>query len=53
MSALFLKSAKTLERTLHTLEIRYGLNIEFISKETMGLEIYSICKAVLDSLILK
>ena len=30
-----------------------GLKIKFISKENMGLAIYSICKSVLDSLILK
>lgn len=44
---------KSFWATLHTFEIRYGLNIKFIKPDTMGLEIYSICKAVLDSLILK
>ena len=46
-------SEKSFWATLHTFEIKYGLNIKFIDKSHMGLEIYSICKAVLDSLILK
>ena len=36
-----------------TFEVVYGLKIKFISKENMGLAIYSICKSVMDSLILK
>lgn len=39
--------------TLHTFEVEYGLKIKFLPKENMGLAIYSICKAVLDSKILK
>ena len=38
--------------TLHTFEVQYGLKIKFIDKSQMGLEIYSICKAVLDSKII-
>lgn len=44
---------KSFWATLHTFEVVYGLKIKFISKENMGLAIYSICKSVLDSLILK
>lgn len=39
--------------TLHTFEVVYGLKIKFVSKENMWLAIYSICKSVLDSMILK
>lgn len=46
-------NVKSFWATLHTFEVRYGLKIKFIHKDNMGLEIYTICKAVLDSLILK
>ena len=46
-------SEKAFWNTLHTLEVEYGLRIKFVPKEVMGLEIYTICKAVLDSKILK
>jgi ERCC4-type nuclease len=46
-------SEKSFWATLHTFEVEYGLRIKFINKENMGLTIYSICKAVLDSKILK
>lgn len=36
---------------VHSIEIKYGLNIKFISKENMGLEIYTLCKHILNSLI--
>lgn len=44
---------KSFWTTLHTFEVVYDLKIKFISKENMGLGIYSICKSVLDSMILK
>lgn len=44
---------KSFWTTLHTFEVRYGIKIKFIDKADMGLMIYSICKAVLDSYILK
>lgn len=44
---------KSFWATLHTFEIVYGLKIKFLSKENMWLAIYSICKGVLDSMILK
>jgi ERCC4-type nuclease len=46
-------SEKAFWGTLHTFEVEYGLRIKFLPKEAMGLAIYSICKAVLDSKILK
>ena len=46
-------SEKAFWNTLHTFEVEYGLRIKFLPKEAMGLAIYSICKAVLDSKILK
>lgn len=46
-------SEKSFWATLHTLEVEYGLKIKFINKDNMGVMIYSICKAVLDSKILK
>lgn len=36
---------------LHSIEIRYGLNIKFISKENIGLEIFTICKQILNASI--
>lgn len=33
---------------LHRMELDYGLRIKFISRENMALEIYTICKMVLD-----
>lgn len=44
---------KSFWATLHTFEVEYGLKIHFVDKATMGLEIYTICKAVLDSTIIK
>ena len=44
---------KSFWATIHTFEVEYGLKIKFIDKANMGLVIYSICKAVLDSYILK
>lgn len=44
---------KSFWTTLHTFEVQYGLKIKFFDKENMWLGIYSICKAVLDSQILK
>lgn len=38
---------------LHKLEVDYGLKVKFISRENMALEIYTICKTVLDSEILR
>lgn len=46
-------SEKSFWATLHTFEVKYGLKIKFLRKEDMGLTIFSICKSVLDSLILK
>ena len=46
-------SEKSFWSTLHTLEVKYGLKVKFLPREDMGLEIYSICKAVLDSKIKK
>lgn len=42
-------SEKAFWGMLHKLELDYGLHIKFISRENMGLEIYTICKYVLDS----
>lgn len=36
---------------LHSVEIRYGLHIKFISRENMANEIYTICKTILNTLI--
>ncbi len=36
---------------VHSIEIKYGLSIKFIAKENIGLEIYTLCKCVLNSLI--
>ena len=47
------KKKKSFWGTLHRLEIDYDLRVKFISKENMGLEIYTICKMILDSDILK
>ena len=44
---------KSFWTTLHTFEVRYDLKIKFIPKDKMGLAIYTICKSVLDSKILK
>lgn len=44
---------KSFWSTMHTFETEYGLKIKFLPKELMGLEIYSICKSVLDRHILK
>lgn len=44
---------KSFWATLHTFEIKYNLKIKFVSKENMGLTIYTICKSVLDSKIIK
>lgn len=44
---------KSFWSTLHTFEVEYDLKIKFVPKENMGLTIYSICKSVLDSKILK
>lgn len=44
---------KSFWQTLHTFEVKYGLKIKFVPKDKMGLEIYTICKTVLDSEILK
>ena len=38
--------------TLHTFEVEYGLKIHFVHKENMWLDIYTICKGVLDSKII-
>ena len=42
-------SEKSFWGTLHRLEVDYGLRIKFVSRENMALEIYTICKYVLDS----
>lgn len=39
--------------TLNTFEVKYNLKIKFLDKSNMGLAIYTICKSVLDSMILK
>lgn len=44
---------KSFWATLHTFEIKYNIKIHFIDKKNMGLAIYTICKNVLDSKILK
>jgi len=44
---------KSFWQALHTMEVEYDLKIKFVSKESMGLEIYTICKSVLDSVILQ
>ena len=44
---------KSFWATLHTFEVKYGLKVKFLPREDMGLAIYSICKAVLDSKIKK
>lgn len=44
---------KSFWATLHTFEVKYNLKIHFIDKENMGLAIYTICKNVLDSKIIK
>ena len=36
---------------LHSLETRYGLKVKFIDRKNMGLEIYTICKSILDTVI--
>ena len=48
-----LYNEKSFWATLHTFEIKYNLKIHFIDRKNMGLEIYTICKNVLDSKILK
>lgn len=44
---------KSFWATLHTFEVEYGIKVHFVDKSMMGLEIYTICKAVLDSTIIK
>ena len=44
---------KSFWATLHTFEIKYNLKIHFVDKKNMGVAIYTICKNVLDSKILK
>lgn len=44
---------KSFWATLHTFEVKYGVKIKFLPREDMGLAIYSICKSVLDSTIIK
>lgn len=46
-------SEKSFWSTMHTFEIVYGLKIKFLDKENMWMSIYSICKGILDSMILK
>lgn len=46
-------SEKSFWTTLHVIEVRYGLKIKFVPTESMGLTIYSICKAVLDEYVIK
>lgn len=46
-------SEKSFWATMHTLEVEYGLKVQFLAKDNMGIGIYSICKAVLDSYILR
>ena len=36
---------------LHTIELKYGLKVKFISKDNTALEIYTICKCFIDSKI--
>lgn len=38
---------------LHIMEQKYDLKVKFIPANRMGLEIYTICKTILDSLIIK
>ena len=42
-------SEKAFWGMLHRLEVDYGLRVKFISRENMALEIYTICKFILDS----
>ena len=44
---------KSFWATLHTFEVKYNLKIHFVDKKDMGLVIYTICKSVLDSKIIK
>lgn len=44
---------KSFWATLHTFEVKYDLKIHFVDKKDMGLVIYTICKSVLDSKIMK
>jgi len=44
---------KSFWATLHTFEVKYNLKIHFVDKKDMGLAIYTICKSVLDSKIIK
>lgn len=44
---------KSFWTTMHTFEVEYDLKIKFVSKENMGLTIFSICKSVLDASVLR
>ena len=44
-------SEKAFWGAVHSLEVKYGLHVKFIDKKQMGLEIYTICKYVLNSCI--
>lgn len=48
-----LYNEKSFWATLHTFEVKYDLKIHFINKKNMGVAIYTICKSVLDSKIIK
>lgn len=43
---------KSFYATLHTFEVKYGLNICFVPKEEIGLMIWTICKSVLNQYVL-
>ena len=45
-------NTKSFWATLHTFEVKYGLKIHFNRKSDMWLDIYTICKSVLDTKIL-
>lgn len=44
-------SEKSFWGAVHAIEIKYGLSVKFISKDNIALEIYTICKHILDSTI--
>ena len=44
---------KSFWATMHTFEVEYDLKIKFVSRENMGLTIFSICKSVLDASVLR
>lgn len=46
-------SEKSFWTTLHKIEQKYGLHVKFVARENMALEIYTICKLVLDSEIVR